>query len=76
MRYVRASTIWNFWFFAAVDLSSGHILAHHQLLTEEKVLEMIESAYPNPLSLPDIAAYVTVENDFKFLDFKTFFGIF
>ena len=31
-------------------------------LTEEKVLEMIEAAYPNPLSLPDIGAYVQEHN--------------
>ncbi|OTF77999.1 UDP Phosphorylase-like protein [Euroglyphus maynei] len=42
----------------ALDLSSynSNNHPHYQLLTEEKVREMIESAYPNPLSLPDIAA--------------------
>ncbi|KAJ6224168.1 hypothetical protein RDWZM_002713 [Blomia tropicalis] len=34
------------------DTNSG---THHIPLTEEKVLEMIEAAYPNPLSLADIA---------------------
>nr|XP_046917582.1 uncharacterized protein LOC124497938 [Dermatophagoides farinae]XP_046917583.1 uncharacterized protein LOC124497938 [Dermatophagoides farinae] len=45
---------------SSMDLSlnsnNNHHHHHYQLLTEEKVREMIESAYPNPLSLPDIAA--------------------
>nr|XP_027200763.1 uncharacterized protein LOC113794821 [Dermatophagoides pteronyssinus] len=38
------------------NTNNNHHHHYNQLLTEEKVREMIESAYPNPLSLPDIAA--------------------
>ena len=41
-----------FSFVGSDDTNSG---THHIPLTEEKVLEMIEAAYPNPLSLADIA---------------------
>lgn len=40
----------------SLNSNNNHHHHHYQLLTEEKVREMIESAYPNPLSLPDIAA--------------------
>lgn len=45
-------------------------------LTEEKVLEMIEAAYPNPLSLPDIGAYVQEHNANKLLCARVFMSIF
>ncbi|ENN74892.1 hypothetical protein YQE_08471, partial [Dendroctonus ponderosae] len=33
-------------------------LGHDQVLTREKVLEIIESAYPNPVTIPEIAKWV------------------
>jgi hypothetical protein len=32
----------------------------HRVLTEQKVLEMVESSYPNPISVSDMATYVSM----------------
>lgn len=52
--YILQSTASNIFIVSAEENSLGHVV----LLTIEKVLELIESAYPNPITVQDIAKYV------------------